>query len=139
MRKKRGILCEGIPLVLLIAIAWAYNMFGKPDESAADKTVDFAISADSLYQQYQADEHTADQKFLGKVIEVSGRLAGIQHSGNSEIWILSPQAAGGGINCQLFAGTRVDPEPKSGEVVTLKGRCTGFLMDVNLADCVVRK
>ena len=46
---------------------------------------------------------------------------------------------GGGINCQLFAGTKVDPEPRSGDAVTVKGRCTGFLMDVNLADCVLFK
>ncbi|HEV3326345.1 MAG TPA: hypothetical protein VG052_12095, partial [Puia sp.] len=70
---------------------------------------------------------------------VSGKLSEIQHSGNSEIWILSPQPGGGGINCQLFAGTKIDPEPKSGDAVIVKGRCTGFLMDVNLADCVLRK
>ena len=49
------------------------------------------------------------------------------------------QQGGGGINCQLFAGVKPDPEPKSGDIVTVKGRCTGFLMDVNLVDCVVRK
>jgi hypothetical protein len=138
MRKKRTILWGAI-ILLLIALAWAYHLYMKPHESAADETTDFAISADSLYQQYRTDEHSADQKYLGKVIEVSGKLAEIQHSGNSEIWILSPQPGGGGINCQLFAGTKVDPEPKSGDVVTVKGRCTGFLMDVNLADCVLSK
>jgi RecJ-like exonuclease len=139
MLKKRTILWVGIPLLLLIVAAWAYHLYMMPHQSAADETTDFTVSADSLYQQYQADEHSADQKYLGKVIEVSGKLAEIQHSGNSEIWILSPQRAGGGINCQLFAGTKIDPEPKSGDMVTIKGRCTGFLMDVNLADCVLRK
>jgi hypothetical protein len=139
MRKKRTILWGGIVLLTLIAAAWAYHLYVKPHESAADETTDFTISADSLYQQYRNDEHSADQKYLGKVVEVSGKLAEIQHSGNSEIWILSPQPGGGGINCQLFAGTKVDPEPKSGDVVTVKGRCTGFLMDVNLADCVLSK
>lgn len=139
MRKKRTILWGGIVLLILIAAAWAYHLYVKPHESAADETTDFTISADSLYQQYGKDEHSADQKYLGKVIEVSGKLAEIQHSGNSEIWILSPQPRGGGINCQLFAGTQIDPEPKNGDAVTVKGRCTGFLMDVNLADCVLRK
>ena len=31
------------------------------------------------------------------------------------------------------------PDPHPGELVKLKGRCTGFLMDVNLADCVLSK
>jgi hypothetical protein len=139
MLKKRTILWMGILVLILAAAAWAYHAYFEPHQSAADKTVDFTISADSLYQQYQADEHSADLRYLGKVIEVSGKLSEIQHSGNSEIWILSPQPGGGGINCQLFAGTKVDPEPKSGDAVTVKGRCTGFLMDVNLADCVLRK
>lgn len=95
MRKKRTILWGGIVLLILIAAAWAYHLYVKPHESAADETTDFTISADSLYQQYGKDEHSADQKYLGKVIEVSGKLAEIQHSGNSEIWILSPQPGGG--------------------------------------------
>lgn len=139
MRKKRAILWIGIVLFMLIAVGWAYHLYVKPHQSTAGETANFTISADSLYRQYEADEHGADRKYLGKVIEVSGKLADIQHSGNSEIWILSPQPGGGGINCQLFAGTRIDPEPKSGDAVTVKGRCTGFLMDVNLADCVLSK
>jgi hypothetical protein len=138
--KKRTILWAGIPLLLLLAAAWAWHLYLKPHQSAAGETADFSIDADSLYSQYQANEHAADQKYLGKVIEVSGKLSDIQHSGNTEVWILSQQAgAGGGINCQLFAGVKPDPEPKSGDIVTVKGRCTGFLMDVNLVDCVLRK
>jgi RecJ-like exonuclease len=137
--KKRTILWVGMLLAATDRCGWAYHLYVKPHQSAAGETVDFTISADSLYHQYQTNEHSADQKYLGKVIEVSGKLAEIQHSGNSEIWIMSPQPGGGGINCQLFAGTKIDPEPKSGDAVTVKGRCTGFLMDVNLADCVLRK
>jgi hypothetical protein len=139
MLKTKTILWVGIPLLLLFAFAWAYHLYVKPHQSAAGESADFTIDADSLYQQYQTNEHLADQKYLGKVIEVSGKLSEIQHSGSTEIWILSPQPGGGGINCQLFAGTKPDPEPKSGDPVTVKGRCTGFLMDVNLADCVLRK
>lgn len=139
MLKKTAILWVGIPLLLLFGFAWAYHQYVKPHQSAAGDSADFTLTADSLYMQYQADEHAADQKYLGKVIEVSGKLSEIQHSANSEIWILSPQPGGGGINCQLFAGIKPDPEPKSGDLVRVKGRCTGFLMDVNLADCVTRK
>jgi hypothetical protein len=137
--KKKTLLWVGIPLLLLIALAWAYHLYVKPHQSAAGESADFTVSADSLYRQYQTDERSADLKYLGKVIEVSGKLSEVQHSGNSEIWILSPQPGGGGINCQLFAGTKIDPEPKAGDAVVVKGRCTGFLMDVNLADCVLRR
>jgi RecJ-like exonuclease len=137
--KKRTILWIGIPLLLLLGAAWAYHLYVKPHQSAAGETADFTVDGDSLYSQYQANEHIADAKFLGKVIEVRGKLSDIQHNGNAEVWILSQQGGGGGINCQLFAGVKPDPEPKTGDIVTLKGRCTGYLMDVNLVDCVMRK
>lgn len=140
MRKKRTILWVGLLLFVLAAAGWGWYLFDKPHRSAAAFSADVTIDADSLYHQYQADEHAADVKYVGKVLSVAGRLTEIQHSGNSEIWILSTQPGGGGINCQLFAGTKVDHEPRPGDPVTIKGRCTGFLItDVNLADCVPEK
>jgi hypothetical protein len=136
MRKKRTILWLGLLLLVLAGVGWGWYLYQKPHQSAAGESAAVTIEADSLYHQYQTDEHTADQRFMGKVIAVTGHLTEIQHSGNSVIWILSTQPGGGGINCQLFAGTKVDPEPKPGDLITIKGRCTGFLMDVNLADCV---
>jgi hypothetical protein len=136
MRKKKTILWLGILLFLLIGAGWAWHLYNKPHGSAASESTDLSIAADSLYHQYQSDEKAADQKYMGKVLSVTGRLTDIQHSGNAEIWILSAQPDGGGVNCQLFAGTKPDPEPRPGDAVTIKGRCTGFLMDVNMADCV---
>ena len=138
MLKKRTILWVGIPLLALLAFAYAWRVYHKPHQSAADESVAVSIDADSLYHQYQSDEHAADAKYMGKVMEVTGKLSEVQHSGNAEIWILSTQAGSGGINCQLFPGSK-EETPKPGDVVTVKGRCTGFLMDVNLADCVKSK
>jgi hypothetical protein len=139
MRQNRTIIWIGLLLLVLAAVAYAWHLYDKPHRSAADESAAVTINADTLYHQYSTDEHAADQKFMGKVIAVTGRLTEIQHSGNSLIWILSTQPGGGGVNCQLFAGTKVDPEPHTGDQVTVKGRCTGFLMDVNLADCVPEK
>ena len=136
MRKKKTILWLGILLLLLIGAGWAWHLYNKPHQSAAGESSDLSIDADSLYHQYPSDEKIADQKYMGKVISITGKLTDIQHSGNAEIWILSAQRDGGGVNCQLFAGTKPDPEPQPGDAVTVKGRCTGFLMDVNMADCV---
>jgi hypothetical protein len=139
MRNKRTILWTVILLILLAALGWGWHLFDRRHQSAAGETADVTINADTLYHQYSTDEHAADQKYMGKVISVTGRLIEIQHSGSSINWLLSTQPGGGGINCQIFAGTKVDPEPRSGDLVTVKGRCTGFLMDVSLVDCVPEK
>lgn len=148
--KRKTFFWLGILLFFLVLGAWGYYLYNKPHRSAADATVAFSIPADSLFMQYQRDEHAADKKYLNQVIVVSGKLTEIQHNGSSEIWILSAQpgnspgagstvtsAGGGGINCQLFpTGKAPSKQPQPGDNVTIKGRCTGFLMDVNLADCV---
>jgi hypothetical protein len=141
MLKRRTFFWLGILLFILALAAWAYHLYNKPHRSAGGETADFSVGADSLFSQYQKDEREANRKYLGKVLEVKGNLAEIQHNGSSEIWILSvppgESPGGGGVNCQLFAGETIRfPRPKPGDPVTLKGRCTGFLMDVNLADCV---
>jgi hypothetical protein len=141
MLKKRKFFWLGILLLLLIVAGWAYYQFQRPHQSAAGETANVTIGADSLYGQYLSDEKGCDTKYLGKVVQVNGKLSEIQHSGQSEIWILSTGANnGGGVNCQLFPGEKVpEPHPKPGDIVTVKGRCTGFLMDVNLSDCIVIK
>src|SRR5450631_589869 len=141
MLKKRKFFWVTIPLCLvLIAVIWGIYLYNKPHGSAADGTVAISLNADSLFAQYQRDEHGADQLYLGKVIEVSGKIAEIQQNAQSEVLILSTQSGTGGINCQLFPGEdKKEPPCHTGDLVKIRGRCTGFLMDVNLADCVVSK
>ena len=127
-------------MLVLAAAGYGYYQYQRPHQSAAGETTNVKISADSLYDQYAGDEKGCDGKYLGKVVEVRGKLSEISHSGQSEVWIISAAASptGGGINCQLFAGEKIpDPHPKAGDIVTVKGRCTGFNMDVNLSDCIV--
>ncbi|HEY4154582.1 MAG TPA: hypothetical protein VGM24_04125, partial [Puia sp.] len=81
----------------------------------------------------------ANKKFLGKVIEVTGSISGIQKdTGNAGI--LMDATAMGGVNCG-FSKTALPGLQllKTGDTIRIKGRCTGFLMDVNLVDCVLEK
>jgi hypothetical protein len=136
MLKKRSFFWMGILLLLVVAGILTYTRIMKAHQSAARDTARFVMGADSLYRDYQADEKSADKKYLGKVLEVSGTLSDIQHTGTGQVWILSVPGAPGGINCSIFPGGD-QATPQKGQQVTVKGRCTGFLMDVNLTDCVM--
>ena len=102
--KRKTFFWLGIAFLLLVLV-WGYYLYNKPHRSAGDASVAFTIGADSLFAQYQADEHGADQKYSGKVIEVKGRLDQIQHNGATEIWILSSGSGAlpGGRGIQLPA------------------------------------
>jgi putative nucleic acid binding protein len=138
MLKKREIFQGGIILLILVVLC-AYYFYNKPRGSAADENTSASIIADSLYIQYQQDEHAADLKYLGKVIEVKGVFSELSNNGGLKILMLSPQKTGGGISCQMFAKNNNSfAIPKKGDTIIIKGKCTGFLMDVDLVDCVVK-
>lgn len=141
MLKKRKFFWWGILLLILVLAGWGYYQFQRPHESVAGESSSATLSADALYTEYANDEKGCDGKYLGKVLQVSGKLSEIQHNGQSEIWIISTGGSNaGGINCQMFAGEKIpEPHPGVGDNVTVKGRCTGFLMDVNLSDCILVK
>ena len=76
---------------------------------------------------------------MGKVIEVAGIISSVNESGNY-VSLNLKAVSEGGINCSLLKKD-LDAEDKfkTGDSVVIKGKCTGFLMDVNLVDCVVKK
>jgi hypothetical protein len=126
-------------VIICSAIWFGSYLYNKPHASAVSETASNSIMADALYQQYQQNEHTADSMYLGKVIEVKGVLAEIDHNGTIDILELSPQKTGGGISCQMFPHDKnvTTSYPAIGSNIIIKGKCTGFLMDVSLVDCGV--
>lgn len=133
MTKKLIIFLVGIAIAFTAGFYW-YN---KPRQGVEGKAADIKINADQLWQEYQKDETGANAKFLNAVIEVEGRVSEISENENAWLIFLNPQADGSGISC-LLASKSVDTSlVKTGSTVKLKGRCTGYNMDVNLTDCII--
>jgi hypothetical protein len=135
---KKYFFIGGILLLTLIAFLGLF-LFNKPHEDTAGETADFNLSALDLYNSFQKDEPAANKKFLGKVIEVKGVVSVIQtEKANTDILLEASSSAG--INCSfLNKGNTLLQTPKRGDTITVKGRCTGYLMDVNLVDCVLKE
>ena len=135
MPKKRIFFLGGI--VLLILIAWkGWNMYHQPRQGVSGQQAVESLPAEQLYKRYQSQEEKSNQAFLGRVVEVTGQLSSVSREAGHETWILATGDAGAGISCQLFENKQAIT-PKIGARYTIKGKCTGFLMDVNLVDCVV--
>ncbi len=126
-------------IVLLCFIGWGFYLYNKPHANTANQKADFIISTVDLYTAFQKDETTANKKFLGKVIEVKGSVYAVQ-TGTKNTNILMDASEMGGVNCSF---SNEEPHSlqslKKGNIITVKGRCTGFLMDVNLVDCVLKE
>jgi hypothetical protein len=136
MRKKYFF---GIGILLLCLAAWGVYSVYKPHRNVSDDEAVAILSATDLFRDFQNDEATANKKWIGKVIEVSGTISMVNETENY-VSIGLKTGADGGVNCSILKKD-LSPDIKfnPGNVITIKGKCTGFLMDVNLVDCIIKK
>jgi tRNA_anti-like len=129
----------GICIILLLLASWGIYKVTMPHHNTSGEQAVGTLTATNLYNEFLKTENSANKEWVGKVIEVSGRISSVNESGNY-ISINLKGSTDGGVNCS-FLKKDLDSENKynAGDSITIKGKCTGFLMDVNLVDCVVKK
>ena len=122
----------------VVGVIAGYLIYNQPHKDIRSAPADVSISATNLFNAFQSDEAAANEKFLDKIIEVTGTVVEVKKGEDGEV---SVTLDGGGmvfgVICkmdQLTTHKRTDF--KTGEQLTLKGICTGVLMDVVLTRCV---
>ena len=136
MRKKY---LFGIVILVLILSVWGVCRVFKPHQNVSGEDAAASLSAPVLYHEFQSDENAANKKWVGKVIEVSGIVSLVNESAEY-VSITLKATTEGGINCSLLKKDINESDTfKNGDSLFIKGKCTGFLMDVNLVDCVIEK
>lgn len=134
----KKVLIIAVAAVSLSLIAYAYYEYNRPNATLTKATPDFRIAAAALFADFESDEPTAEAKYLNKIIAVTGTVQEVTTSQEGSISItLESGGELGGVICELDAQV---PHPRTnfkiGETITLKGICTGMLMDVVLVRCV---
>lgn len=127
----------GIGILLLCLAAWGIFKIYKPHHNVEGDQPVSTLPAAGLYRDFLQDETAANKKWVGKVIEIRGVISSVGEAGDY-ISINLEAAPEGGVNCS-FLKKDLDSDIKhnKGDSISIKGKCTGFLMDVNMVDCVV--
>jgi hypothetical protein len=134
--------------IILITIATAvvvaivgFLLYNKPHRDTASATSDFIVEAPALLQEFTHDEAAANQKYLDKVVAVKGKVKSIatDAEGNINLTLDAADEMAGVICTIPKADAAGAANVKEGDKVTMKGVCTGVLMDVVLIRCVVEK
>lgn len=125
--------------ILVVAAVVILFIFNKPRNSIADLPTDFTVESSKLAEEFSHDEESANTKYLEKIIEVSGEIAEINISDKKgSNCILRNTEAMSGVICEFEPGNDKDLKKlEIGEVVTIKGKYSGYLMDVVLNTCVI--
>lgn len=138
MNRKKQIILSLALLCLLITAVYAFYQYSRPHASAADKKTEIVLTADSLYAAFINDEAIANKKYVNKILEVKGVVLDVTVSGQKPVVFLNTNG-GGGINCTMaMDSAKVFSAIQKNKETVIKGKCSGFLMDVNLVDCVIK-
>lgn len=124
-------------IALITGIGFGYYLYNKPHQSIADESPAFSIDVKTIVGDYETDEKKANDKYLGKIVEVRGLISEktLDNKGNYNIILQGPDLSGVGCEFEPNAQTSLT-KLKEGQEVVIKGICTGVLMDVVLVDCV---
>ena len=129
-----------LPLIVLAALGAGigYYMYNKPVAKLDKAKADVSVSASELLADYEADENTANDKYLGKVVEVSGTIADVSaEAGKNKIHFETSNPISVVIT-ELDEGNGTEGL-QPGDQATVKGLCSGYLSDVILVRSSVVK
>ena len=127
-------------VILLIAASSVYYysfIYAKTHHRNPQVEDSILISADSLTAAYQKNEQTANTKYLNKALEVTGNILSINNDQAGHTTLLIGKADA----FSNVAVTLISTQPisqKVGELVTVKGVCTGNLSDVVINEGVIK-
>ncbi len=128
-----------IAIFILIGAIFSYKEFIRKPASVAVMHTDVSVDAASLLQAFNNNETLANAKYLGKTIEVKGTISQIDNQADTLINIfLGNDSLLNKVSCIIKAQAwEKYRNIKPGSIHTVKGICTGFLIDVELNRCII--
>ena len=131
-----------ISLLFFISIAFgSLEDFESLDESTkitSDTKPFLKVSAVKLYNDYNANEIAADEKYKGQIIQVTGIIRDIGNDimDNAYVTLIGDQYFGD-IQC-YFNEKSIVAGLSKGKKITVVGNCSGLMINVQVNNCIVK-
>lgn len=141
MTSKKKYIVVGFIVIIAAGAAYGYREYNRKPADLNNATAVAKMSAANLVAEFNENENAANNKYLGKIIEVTGPVAEVNNEQDTVINILlGSNEALHKVSCRLDSRHFGEAKKYSaGNTVTIKGTCDGFLMDVELSRCVISK
>lgn len=129
----KKILILTVIIAILVVGGVGFYLFTKKVGGLEKVKADYTVTATLLYNAFETQEEEANLKYLDKILLVKGKVEKVEVDKEySSIILKADNALAGGINCSF--NHKIEGVSK-GDVVSIKGRCQGYLMDVVLTNC----
>lgn len=127
---------------IVIVVLFIFYIFHKPHPDFENLKADYTLQAEKLYKSYMANQSTANQLYLGKMIEIDGRLSRIEIADSLVIAVFvfgQGDFGDTGIRCTMLPKFNEEANKlKPDGTVRIKGYCTGFSgSDVIMEQCSI--
>jgi hypothetical protein len=127
--------------VIVVGAGIGLKMFFKPHADVNKLDAEFKLEASKLLDEFQKEENAATTKYSEKILEISGKLVAKNKLPNgTDLLVLEDEMQG--ISCQLdsvwsSANQQIIEALTTGNQVTVKGICKGYLMEIKVSPAVV--
>lgn len=128
----------GIIFLVLVGFLVANYFLNKPSPRTVEGKADYSLNAHQLYAEFEEDEQKANEKYLNKVISVTGKVTDISEPDSLGFTVTFGTDGMFGVSCEV-ADAEQAKYIKDGDSITVKGLCTGILMDVVLIKCMIEE
>lgn len=128
--KKKIILI--ITVVIAVAATYAYTEYNRGVKDLTHVAAKENITATDLMRQFRKDELIANEKFLGKVVEVQGFIRDVEIDDKGYLTVVLGDStdAMSGVRCAMDSSHKLTgQELVKGMVVSIKGNFTGYQAD----------
>ena len=136
-RKYKVIMVIALSIVV-IACIYGYQEYTRKLPDTDKLKAAFTLNAADLIRQFTADEAKATVKYSDHVISVQGIIDSVQPADSIGTVFLKDGRSTTSVMCQF---DKKDFQEmlglQKGDLITIKGICSGYLMDVILVRCVV--
>ena len=128
-----------VSFIALAGILAALYMFNLKHTDMAKAKPDYIISATQLQKEFEDNETAASTKFINKIIEVTGIIASVKPAENNSVNVTLVSGSDLSAVICTFSAIADPSRLQTGSEITLRGECSGYLMDVLLNNCAMIK
>ena len=136
-KKYRVFLVAALGMTVIVGL-YGYGEYNRslPDTHYLEPA--FRLEASTFIKQFETDESKANAKYADKTISVQGVAHTIQTTDTTATVFLNDGYSGTSVVCQFGRESNEETKDlKKGDLVTIKGICSGYLMDVVMVRCVL--
>ncbi|MEO6404310.1 MAG: hypothetical protein ABIY51_11455 [Ferruginibacter sp.] len=137
--KKLKYLLAACCIIALGIGIYAYKEYNRKTADLANTEALYQTTASVLIDAYSSQEDAANRKYLGKVIQVKGTVVEVTNQQDTVVAImLGDTAHSSRVSCTVDKNHIAAAKKYTiGNLVSIKGICTGYLMDVELNGCLI--